>query len=173
MRRMNTPQRMNAPPIPSMFPHTVTLYTTRIETNPATFREETVNYITVLKGVLCDDSKAANVRASGLDGADAVNLIVPFDVQAIDPADIDKDNPPIKKYVGPVEFWNNDEKDRHWTLTTGQDTWFVKGVALPPDGMDPSKVADYINLTHDGVYNVTKVDAKDFGGLQHFEIGGA
>lgn len=29
-----------------------------------------------------------------------------------------------------------------------------------------------INLLRDGVYTVTSVDIKDFGGLQHLEVGG-
>lgn len=167
-RRMNTPRRMDAPKQPTMFPHTVTLYTTRTEVNPATFREEATNYITVIKGVLCDDSKAANVRASGLEGADAVNLTIPHSAEFTDGFTGKK-----KQYIGPVEFWRMEDKSGFWTLTTGQETWFVKGAALPPEGMDPGKVSDYINLMFDDVYNVTKVDIKDFGGLQHFEIGGS
>ena len=167
-RRMNAPRHIDAPEPSTMFPHTVTLYTTRTEVNPATFREETTNYITILRGVLLDASKAANVRASGLEGADAVNLYVPFGVDATDGLTGEK-----KQYIGPVEFWRLEDKSGCWTLTTGQETWFVKGVALPPDGMDPGKVYDYINLMFDDVYNVTKVDIKDFGGLQHFEFGGA
>lgn len=171
-KRMNVPVRMDAPPSPTMFPHTVTLFTTRTESGEG-FKDITVNYVTILRGVLCDDSKASNVRASGLEGADAVNLIVPFGVEAIDPADIDKKNPPIKKYVGPIEFWRLDDKSGYWTLTTGQDTYFVKGVAIPYKSWKPEIVHDMINALYDDVYNVTKVDVKDFGELQHFEIGGA
>lgn len=157
----------------SMFPHTVTLFTTRTETDVDTCHETVTNYITILCGVLCDESKASNVRAGGSEGADAVNLIVPFNVQAIDPADIDKEDPPIKKYVDPVEFWRLEDKSGYWTLTTGQDTFFVKGLAIPDPSWEPEKVSDLINSMYDGVYNVTKVDVKDFGGLLHFEIGGA
>lgn len=152
----------------SMFPHTVTLYNTSRETNKETFRDEIVNYITILDGVLLDASKASNVRASGLEGADAVNLYVPFNATATDAK-----TGLEKQYIGPIEFWRLEDKSGYWTLTTGQDTWFAKGIALPPDDMDGEKVADYINATCDDVYNVTKVDMKDFGGLQHFEIGGA
>lgn len=167
-KRMSTPRRMGSASAPTMFPHTITLYTTRTEEDKTTFKEVTTNYITVLHGVLCDDSKASNVRASGLEGADAVNLIVPFDAKAADGV-----TGKPKKYIGPVEFWRLEDRSEYWTLTTNQETWFVKGEALPPGGMDPEKVENYINLTHDGVYNVTKVDIKDFGGLPHFEIGGA
>lgn len=166
-RRMNAPRRMDAPPEPMMFPHTVTLYTTRIESG-GRLGDITENYITVLKGVLLDASKAANVRTSGLVGADAVNLYVPFDVEAVDGV-----TGKPKEYIGPVEFWRLDDKSGHWTLTTGQDTWFVKGVAIPDPSWPPEKVYGLINAMYDDVYNVTKVDMKDFGGLQHFEIGGA
>lgn len=155
-----------------MFPHTITLYTTRTESVDR-YKDKTENYITVLRGVLCDDSKAANVRTSGLEGADAVNLIIPFDVQAIDPSDIEEDEPPVKKYVGPIEFWRMEDKSGFWTLTTGRDTYFVKGVAIPDPSWPPETVYDRINGMYDNVYTVTKVDMKDFGGLPHWEVGGA
>lgn len=68
-----------------MFPHTVTIYNvvTR-ETPESGFRPEQRSYITVLRGVLLDASKAVNVNASGLEGADAVDLYIPFDVEAVD-----------------------------------------------------------------------------------------
>lgn len=152
----------------SMFPHTVTLYTTRTEPDKTTLKDITTNYITILRGVLLDASKAANVRASGLEGADAVNLYVPFDVEAIDGVTGES-----KKYIGPVDFWRLDDKSGHWTLTTRQDTWFVKGEAIPDPSWAADKVYDIINAMYDDVYNVTKIDVKDFGSLQHFEIGGA
>lgn len=161
----------------TMFPHTVTLYNTQIERYIENYdvKEKISHYITVLRGVLLDASKAVNVRASGLEGADAVNLYVPFNVEAIDGADIEREDAPQKEYIGPVEFWKKEDKSGFWTLTTGLSTWFVKGVAVPPAGMEPEKVAEYINMMYDGVYNVTKVDEKDFGSpeMQHFEIGGA
>lgn len=152
----------------SMFPHTVTLYTTRTETDKTTYKEKTTNYITILRGVLLDAVKASNVNKSGLEGADAVNLYVPFDVEAVD-----AETGEPKQYIGPVEFWIEDDKDGYWTLTTGQDTWFVKGEAIPDPSWAPEKIYININAMYDEVYNVTKVDIKDFGGLQHFEIGGA
>lgn len=151
-----------------MFPHIVTLYTTRTETDKTTYKEKTTNYITILKGVLLDASKGSNVRKSGLEGADSVNLYVPLNVSAID-----HETGEEKHYIGPVEFWRLEDKSKYWTLTTGQDTWFAKGEALPDPDWAPEKVYDLINGLYDGVYNVTKVDEKDFGGLQHFEIGGA
>ena len=63
-----------------MFPHTVTVYT--ITEDPET--ADVYSNITVVKGVLFDGSKAANVRVSGLDGADSVNLYIPFDAVSVD-----------------------------------------------------------------------------------------
>ena len=87
----------------SMFPHTVTLYNVSTETNPATYKDETAVYITVLKGVLLDASKAVNVNKSGLVGADAVNLYIPFDVEATDGI-----TGKPKQYMGPLEFWRTE-----------------------------------------------------------------
>lgn len=159
----------------SMFPHTVTLYNVAIETDETTLKDTVVNHITILRGVLLDASKGANTRASGLAGADAVNLYIPFDVDATD-AYTGKE----KQYLPPVEFWRKEDKSNYWTLAisakgSGGDgyTFFVKGVALPPDGTPPERAADVVESMYDGVYNITKVDEKDFGGLRHFEIGGA
>lgn len=152
----------------SMFPHTITLYNTFVEPDKSTANDITTNYITVLNGVLLDASKASNVRTSGLEGADAVNLYVPFNVDAVDPFTGEQ-----KQYIGPIEFWRLEDKTGYWTLTTGQETWFVKGLAVPKPEWDSDRVYDLINAMYDDVYNVTKVDIKDFGGLQHFEIGGA
>ena len=58
-----------------MFPHVVTIYNVSTESNPATYKDETAVYITVLKNALVDASKAVNVNKSGLTGADAVNLL--------------------------------------------------------------------------------------------------
>lgn len=68
----------------SMFPHTVTLYNVTHEVDTSTMQDVTKLYVTVLEGVLLSASKAANVRASGLEGADAVNLYIPFSVVAKD-----------------------------------------------------------------------------------------
>lgn len=171
-QRMNMPRRTNAQEASTEFPHTVTLYNTRQETvvDGLDWKETTVNYITVLNGVLLDASKASNVRASGLDGADAVNLYVPFDVEAVDGITGEP-----KEYIGPVDFWllSDEEKANYWTLTTGQDSWFVKGEALPAPSWPDDQIRELIEGVYDDVYNVTKVDVKDFGNLQHFEIGGA
>lgn len=106
-------------------------------------------------------SKAVNVRVSGLDSADAVNLYIPFDVDATD-----GETGEAKSYVGPVEFWPLVDKSKSWTLQPGQNCFVVKGEVVEAD-----KDYQYIAAKYDNVYQVTKVDRMDFGGLAHFEVG--
>ena len=147
-----------------MFPHTVTLYNVATEEDPATFEETRVNHITILEGVLLDAVKAQNVNRSGLESADSVTLYIPVWVSAKDGV-----TGVEKRYVGPVEYWNADDKSGLWSLSTGQDTFFVKGKAVHPDWSTQK-----IDAAYDDVYNVTKVDFKDFGGdMSHWEVGGA
>lgn len=147
-----------------MFPHTVTLYNVVTEEDPATFDEVTTNHITVLEGVLLDTVKAHNVNESGLVDADSVTLYIPRSVKATDGVTGEP-----KAYTGPVEFWNAENWDGLWTLSTGQNTFFVKGKAIHPDWSSQK-----IDAAYDDVYTVTKVDFKDFGGeMSHWEVGGA
>lgn len=159
--RMNRPRRMNAPQKSTMFPHTVTLYQTEIITDEK-YNDITVNYITVLEGVLLIESKAANVRATGLEGADAANLHIPFGVKATDGVTGKE-----KKYIDPVEGWTDEKIDRSsvWTISIG--TVFIKGREVHPDAS-----REQLELGYDGVYQATKVDKLDFGGFPHWEVGG-
>lgn len=146
-----------------MFPHVVTVYNVIIEEDPTTFQEITTNHITVLRGVLLDASKATNVNESGLEGADAVNLYIPFSVEAVDGVTSQE-----RKYVGPVEFWRADDKSGLWTLSVSRDSFFVKGEAVHPEWS-----VQTIEAYYDGVYDITKVDEKDFGSdMAHWEVGG-
>lgn len=149
-------------------PHTVTIYNATQETDPETFKDVQKSYITVIRGVMLQASKAANVRASGLESADAVNLYIPFSAPAVDGV-----TGAEKRYVGAQEFWRADDKSGLWTLSTdgnGGTTFFVKGEVVEPDMTEQA-----IEMAHDDVYKVTKVDMKDFGSadMQHFEVGGA
>lgn len=146
-------------------PHTVTVYNSVKETDPSTFREETHLYVTILRGVMLQASKGVNVRESGLEGADAVNLYIPFCVEAVDGT-----TGKPKTYTGPQAFYNAADKSGLWTLSVngnGGLTFFVKGDFVT----DKEDVA----MAQDGCYNVTKVDEKDFGSvdMQHWEVGGA
>lgn len=149
-------------------PHTVTVYNVQTEETPESgFKPEETRNITILRGVFLEASKAVNVRESGLEGADAVNLYIPFSVKAVDGV-----TGAEKTYVGPIEFWRAADKSNLWTLSVdgnGGLTFFVKGEVV----QDASFEA--ISAAYDDVYTVTKVDAKDFGSadMQHWEVGGA
>ena len=54
-------------------PHTVTLYNVVQETDTGTFQDVEKLYVTILRGVFLEATKAVNVRESGLESADAVN----------------------------------------------------------------------------------------------------
>ena len=189
-RRMHVPRRMGPPPrrmnaagmVGSMFPHTVTLYNVEVETDPDTTKSTVINHITILRGVFLEASKSVNVRESGLESADAVNLYIPFGVEALDGS-----TGKAKKYLPPVEFWRTEDKSGFWTLAISAKgsnlhgyTFFIKGVALPPETepqgnpVRPEMVVDVVESMYDHVYNITKVDEKDFGSqdMQHWEVGG-
>lgn len=158
----------------SMFPHTITLYNVSVETDKATFESTVVNHITLLKGVLVDATKGVNTRESGLVGADSVIVYIPFGVEAVDAQTGEE-----KKYLPPVEFWRAEDRSKFWTLAVSAKgaaldgyTFFIKDVALPPDGTPPEKVVSRVEAMYDHVYNITKIDEKDFGGLKHWEVGG-
>ena len=147
----------------SMFPHTVTLYNVSNEELLPTFEPVLTNYITVLRGVLLDESKASNVSKSGLEGADAVNLYIPANVDAMDGVKGER-----KRYVGPIEFWRTEDKTGLWTLSVSRNCFFVKGEAIHPDW-----TVQTIEAAYDSVYDVTKVDYKDYSGdMRHWEVGG-
>lgn len=146
-------------------PHTVTIYNIVQEIDPSTLDEVEKVYTTILRGVMLQESKGVNVRESGLEGADAVNLYIPFSVEAVDGV-----TGKPKSYTGPQLFFKAADKPGLWTLSykgNGGMTCFVKGEFVS-DNMT-------VVLSHDDCYNVTKVDAMDYGSadMQHFECGGA
>lgn len=148
-------------------PHTVTIYNIVQEIDPATLDEATHVYITILRGVMLQASKGVNVRESGLEGADAANLYIPFTVEAVDGK-----TGAAKTYAKPQEFVKAADRSGLWTLSydgNGGETLFIKG-EFALDGANLNVVR-----YHDDCYNVTKVDAMDYGSpdMQHWEVGGA
>lgn len=141
----------------TLFLHTVTVYTLSENAETAEITEN----ITVVKGVLFDGTKAANVRTSGTDGADSVDLFIPFDAECVDGVTKAR-----KVYAGPKEYSAAQDKSTLWTMDPGR-TFFVKGEVVKP-GLSFQE----INRKFDHVHLITKVDVKDFGGLPHFQVGG-
>ena len=146
-----------------MFPHVVTVYNVYTETDLSTFEDVTVNHITVLRGVLFDASKGRNVTRSGLESADAVNLYIPFSVEAVDGVTGKK-----REYIDSLTFWRMDDRSGYWTLSVKNENCFVvKGDAVHPDWS-----VQKIEATYSDVYDISKVDEKDFGGeMSHWEVG--
>lgn len=154
-----------------MFPHTVTVYNVALEIDKTNYEDKMVNHITVLRSVFLDATKAVNVRESGIEGADAVTLYIPADVEAVDGV-----TGLPKRYVPPLEFWRAPDKTGIWTLSIGStktpgldgNTFFIKGEVVKPD-----RDVQFIEMMYDHVYDITKIDEKDFGGdMAHFEVGG-
>lgn len=144
-----------------ILPHTVTVYNVVTEEDEE-FHSTTTNYMTILHGVLVDETKGRNVRESGLESADAVILHIPRNIVAVDAL-----TGLEKAYAEPMEFFNADDKSGLWTLSVDAGTFFIKGEVVEPDLTEQG-----INLKYDGVYTVSSVDNKDFGGLAHWEVGG-
>lgn len=148
-------------------PHTVTVYNVVQSTDASTFEDKQEIHITVIRGVFLEAAKAVNVRESGLVGADAVNLYIPFASPAVDGV-----TGVAKRFVRPQEFWRAADKTELWTLSTdgnGGTTIFIKGEVV-----EPNKTVETIEMQYDDVYTVTKVDEKDFGSpdMRHWECGG-
>lgn len=140
-------------------PHTVTLY----NTISSPLLGDSL-YCTILRGVMLQASKGANVRDTGLEGADAANLFIPFTVEAVDGTTGEK-----KQYAAPQEFFKAADHSKLWTLSysgNGGTSFFVEGEFVT-DNEDEARARD-------GCYSVTKVDAMDYGNadMQHWEVGG-
>lgn len=109
---------------------------------------------TQLDGVMWDNSKARNVNTSGIANADALNLIIPFDVTVIEG----------KEYKEPKEWKSKPENS--WTIQTGDIIvkGFVDDVILKHSDLEKK---------YDEVYVVNTIDAKIFGSknMWHWEVG--
>lgn len=145
-------------------PHTVTVFNSVKGTDLTTFEEVTRLYVTIIRGVMLQASKGVNVRESGLEGADAINLYIPFSAEAVDGV-----TGKAKTYTSPQAFYNASDKSGLWTLSVngnGGNTFFVKGEFVTDN--------ETVALAHDDCYNLTKVDRMDYGSpdMMHFECGG-
>lgn len=109
---------------------------------------------TVLYGVFWDDRKAVNRLQSGLESADSVNVLVPFNVTT------------DKEYIEPRQYQKLDDNSNHFTLQEGDRV--VKGVI---DFEITGKLSD-LDKEYEA-FTITSVDTKDFGSphMRHWEVG--
>lgn len=140
-------------------PHTVTVFNVVSELSG-----NDILYCTVLQGVMLQTSKGANVRESGLEGADSATLYIPFGVKAVD-GKTGKE----KQYIGPQAFNNAENRDDFWTLSyngNGGTSFFVKGEVVTESATTAR--------AQDDCYTITKVDVMDYGSadMWHWEVGG-
>ena len=125
-------------------PHTVTLYNVRITTDLTTMEDVVDTNITILRGVFFDNAKASNINRSGSTNADAVNLSVPFCVDAIDGI-----GGHSKRYVTPKEYERLSNHEDVFTFDTGSNCFFVKGEVVEESflsGKDVQVINNGINL---------------------------
>lgn len=110
---------------------------------------------TQLTGVFFDEAKANNVKISGITSADALNLVIPFDVKTLE------EN---KEYKEPKMF--QQDFQNAWTIQKGD--LVVKGL-VDMEIMGQKDLEDNFN----DVYVVNVVDAKLFGSrnMWHWEVG--
>lgn len=156
-----------------MFPHTVTIYNAHVDEK----KMVTEYNITVIEpdqahpdkpGVFLDISKASNVLRSGMSGADAATLYIPFASRAVNGLTGE-----VQQFVKPKEYDALEDKSGFWTLresggSSSVSCFFVKGRVVLEASFQT------LNNRYDDVYRVSSVDTKDFGSpeLQHWEIGG-
>lgn len=108
---------------------------------------------TVLTGVFWDSLRGANFRKTGLDSADSVNILIPYDVMS------------TKAYLSPKVWLSADNKSNFWTLQPG-DT-ILKG-NITYNIVKSSKELDQF----DDCFKITKADYKGYGSsMDHWEVG--
>jgi len=139
----------------SMFPHTVTVY---YEYEDELLMTEV--HSTVLKGVLVDAVKGAQIAAGGAEPADEVTVYIPHDVRAWDGLTLLE-----KRFAKPKEYAASADKSALWTLDVERG-YMVKGEVVTEEGYRA------VSAKYDDVWRITRVDDKDFGNLRHFEVGG-
>lgn len=110
---------------------------------------------TTIYNVFWDEKKAYNRVQSGLESADKVLLLIPFDYSSQD------------EYISPREFEKLEDKTGYFTLQDGDR--IVRGDI---DFEINSKISD-LDREYEA-FTITSVDTKDFGSphMRHWEVGG-
>ena len=134
----------------TMFPHTVTVLN-KVEDNDG------VRYLpTRLDGVLYVTTRSSSRSTTGSDNKDEIKCTIPFGV-SVD-----------KAFVNRLAYnkLTDEDKAKHWTLS--KEDIIVKAVIE-----DPQLALKTINSLYEEKMVVSFVDTLDFGGLKHWQVGGA
>lgn len=133
-----------------MFPHTVTVLN-KVQ------NDDGVLYLpTVLSGVLYVTSRSSSRSTTGSDNKDDIKCTIPFSVKV------------DKPFISRLDFdkLSNEEKAKYWTLT--------KEDIIVKDIISNSQLSlKTINSNYSEKMVVSFVDTLDFGGLRHWQVGGA
>ena len=133
-----------------MFPHTVTVL------NKVPSDDGVVYLPTVLEGVLYVTSRSSSRTTTGSDNKDDIKCTIPFKVKV------------DKPFISRLDYnkLSDDVKSKYWTLS--------KEDIIVKDIITESQISlKMINNTYDEKMVVSFVDTLDFGGLRHWQVGGA
>lgn len=134
----------------TMFPHKVTVLN-KVQSNDG------VLYLpTVLSGVLYVTSRSSARSTTGSDNKDDIKCTIPFSVKV------------DKPFISRLDFdkLSDEEKAKYWTLT--------KEDIIVKDIISNSQLSlKTINSNYSEKMVVSFVDTLDFGGLRHWQVGGA
>lgn len=134
----------------TMFPHTVTVLN-KVQSNDG------VLYLpTVLSGVLYVTSRSSSRSTTGFDNKDDIKCTIPFGVKV------------DKPFISRLDFdkLSDEEKAKYWTLT--KEDIVVKDIIF-----NSQLSLKTINSNYSEKMVVSFVDTLDFGGLRHWQVGGA
>lgn len=133
-----------------MFPHTVTVL------NKVQNDDGVVYLPTILNGVLYVTSRSSSRTTTGSDNKDDIKCTIPFKVGV---------NKPFVNRLA-YDKLSDDEKNKYWTLS--KDDIIVK------DTITDSQISlKAVNSSYNEKMVVSFVDTLDFGGLMHWQVGGA
>lgn len=133
-----------------MFPHTVTVL------NKVQSDDGVVYLPTILRGVLYVPSRSSSKSTTGSDNKDDIKCTIPFKVNV------------DKQFISKLAYdkLSDDEKTKYWTLA--KDDIIVKDI------LTESQISlKMVNNNYDEKMVVSFVDTLDFGGLRHWQVGGA
>lgn len=132
----------------NVFPHTVTLYNVVSHTDPATLRTEESREITVIRGVLLEESDGSKASREGYTGQDSATVYAPF--------------------LADITDGITGETKGSFAYSTDGKTFFIKGEVV-----EPSLTRQELEQVH-RVYSVNSVVTRDYGpeDMKHWQIGG-